>query len=268
MRRDGAGFRDALSVDFVDPEAAACGLVRVEVGGGAVRGRGALLTPGGEAVTTREGDPPGEWDSIELDGVRISDDGHRASASMQADAGGFEIELTRLAGAALEPGSGFADAAGLSEEAFAARLEGSWHAGGASGTIECVGRIVRTSGETHWDRVELVRSLTVALDDGSVLALASARPGGASGHGEEVSSALLADSDRALARFDEPLVSTEYDPAGEPRRVGVELWPSDDDGVAVRGAGTAVGSAASSTFLRFTLDGKPGTARYELARAP
>lgn len=250
---DGAGSSGTVCFDFADPETGVAALVRTNLGAGSADAHGLLLTADGE--------------SIGMDGVRVSDDGERASVSMETDGAGLEAELTRLAGAALEPGSAFSDAAGLTEEAFAARVEGEWRAGGASGRIECVGRVVRTSGSTDWDRVELVRSLTAALDDGSLLVVASARPAGAPGHGDEQATGVLVDPDRSLVRFDESLISTEYDPDRHPRRVGVELWSADGDAVAVRGAGTAFASAAGTTFLRFTLDGKPGTARYELTKA-
>ena len=203
---------------------------------------------------------------MELDGVAVSDDGARATARMDAGDAGFELELRRLTGVTFEPGWAFTDAAGVTREAFAAQAQGEWRMAGSSGSIDVVGRAVRTSGAPDWGGLELIRSLTVALDDGSVLDVETARPSGATGHGGEVGGAQLADSD-SLARFDEPLLSTEYDPAGEPRRVGVELWPPTDDAVAVRGAGTLIARAGTTTFLRFTVDGKPGTARYELTRA-
>jgi hypothetical protein len=186
---------------------------------------------------------------------------------MEADGSGFEAELTRLAGAPLEPGTAFADVAGLTEEPYAARVEGEWRAAGSSGAIECIGRAVRTSGVIDWSRVELVRTLTVSLDEGSLLAVAAARPAGAAGHGDEAVSALLAEPDGGTIRFDEPLLSTEYDPGGEPRRVGIELWPQDEEAVAMRGAGTVLSQAPGAAFLAFTLDGRTGTARYAILRS-
>jgi hypothetical protein len=267
VRGDGAGFRDTLSFDFIDPDAGVSGLVRVEATETGLAARGVVLTPEGQAscAPERAGERPDDWGAIELDGIRVSDDGDRASVSMEAADAGFEVELNRLTGAVFEPGSAFSDVAGVTQEPFAAHVEGEWRSRESSGRIATVGRVVRTSGETDWDRVELVRSLTVGLDDGSMLAVASARPAGTTGHGDEAASALLAEGD-SLVRFDEPLISTEYDPAGEPRRVGVELWPADEDAAVARGAGTLVARAGDTTFLRFTLDGKPGTARYELVR--
>jgi hypothetical protein len=151
-------------------------------------------------------------------------------------------------------------------------VSGEWHAGGSGGQVRGLGRLIRTSGEAEWSRIELLRSLTATLDDGSLLAVAAARPRGAAGHGEEAASAVLLDAEGSVVRFEEPLLSTEYDSEGRHRRAGVELW-GPDEGAALRGAGTLIGRSAvevgrsETAFLRFTLDGTPGTARYELARA-
>src|SRR4029453_14309168 len=88
--------------------------------------------------------------------------------------------------------------------------------------------------------------------------------GGGGGHGEEAATAVLRDPEGAVTRFDDPLVSTEYDREGRPRRIGVELWGSDADGGPLRGGGALIGPGAGVALLRFTLDGTPGTASYEL----
>lgn len=172
---------------------------------------------------------------------------------------------------AFESGSVFANAGGVSRELFSARISGEWRADGSSDQIRCIGRLTRTSGEVDWERIELHRSLTATLEDGSLLAVASARPRGAAGHGEETASALLLDAEGSVTSFEEPLLSTEYDAHGRHRRAGVELWGSEE--AALRGAGTLIGGAAvelddtETAFLRFTLGGTPGTARYDLTRA-
>ena len=277
-RRDGEGFCDSVSLDFTDPDGGASGLLRVDrwPGGGRAASLGLVLEGDSAELARSEVDvePPADWGSVELGGVRLSDDGQRARGTFTADGAGFEIEATRLGGAAFEPGSAFCDAAGLTQELFAARVKGEWRAGDTQGQINSLGRLIRSAGEIDWDRIELLRSLTAVLEDGSLLAVASARPAGVSGHGEEAASALLLDSDGSLTRFEEPLLSTEYDAAGSHRRAGVELWGSDEDAAALRGAGTRFAGAATelggtrleTAFLSFTLDGAPGTARYDLMR--
>jgi hypothetical protein len=243
-----------VSVDFVDPESGVAGIARVTWSrdGAPASALGVLLA--GEA----------SWRSSDPDDVRVEEDGERARASLAGDGAGFEIEATRTAGASFEAGTAFADASGVEHELFAIRVTGGWRAGDSTGRLDCPGTLVRATGAVDWSRVELVRSLGAVLDDGALLGVAAARPRDAAGHGDEAASAVLLDAEGSLTRFDEPLVSTEYDPDGRPRRVGVELWGSDDEAAPVRGAGTLIGPAADVALLRFTLDGTPGTARYEL----
>ena len=70
--------------------------------------------------------------------MRVSDDGANASVVMDAGDAGFELELRRLAGVEFEPGWAFADAAGLTREAFAVQARGEWRSGGGSGEIDTV----------------------------------------------------------------------------------------------------------------------------------
>ena len=244
----------ALSVDFVDPERGAAALLQiVDANGGA----GSWLTVDGGRATEGEMGP---------DGLRIVDDGERTEASLTIDAGELELEAKRLVGVALEEGSAFADAAGTTLEAFAARVGGEWRLGDRR-RVEATGRIVRVSRDPDWARVDLVRSLTAVLDNGSLLVVAAARPSGAAGHGDEVVDAVMVDSDGAATRFEESLLSTEYGPDGRHRRAGVELW-APGDAAPLRGAGTLIGGGRGVAFLRFTLNGAAGTARYELMRRP
>jgi hypothetical protein len=271
VRRDGDRFHDSLSFDFADLARGVAGLVRVVVWAAEDRADGEAILIGPNAVPSWVGVPaggaPDDWGSVDLGGVRISDDGERARIAFESDAIGFAIDTTRLGGVAFESGSAFSDASGLTYEAWAARVDGAWHAGGSSGRVDAFGGVLRSSGAIDWTAVELIRSLTAVLEDGSLLALASARAVGASGHGEEAASAVFLDSAGSLTRFEEPLLSTEYDTAGWPRRAGLELWGADDDAPALRGAGTLIAGNEDTAFLRFSFDGKPGTARYELMRA-
>jgi hypothetical protein len=241
-----------LSLDFADPERDAAALLRVAEADGE---SGAWLVLDDRRVTEGESGP---------DGLRMVDDGDRAVASLTVDGGGLELEATRSTGVALEEGSAYADATGAPLEAFAARVRGEWRFGDRR-RIDVVGRIVRSARDPDWTRVELVRTLTAALDDGSLLLVAAARPAGAAGHGDEVVDAVVVDAEGSVTRFDEPLLSTEYGPDGRHRRAGIELWGAED-AAAVRGAGTLIGGAGDTTFLRFTVNGAAGTARYELVR--
>lgn len=240
-----------LSVDFADPERGMAAMLRVATANG---NRGTWLAVNRGHATAGEAGP---------DELRITDDGERAVAALAVDAGGLELEANRMVGVALEEGSAFADASGSTLEAFAAQIDGRWEIGDRR-RVQAPGRIIR-SGEPDWTRVDLVRSLTAVLDDGSLVVVAAARPAGAAGHGDEVVDAVLVDSEGAVTRFDEALVSTEYGPDGDHRRAGVELW-APGDAAPLRGAGTTIAGAGPVAFLGFSVNGATGTARYELVR--
>jgi hypothetical protein len=241
-----------LSVDFADPERGAAALLRVAGANG--DGGSWLAVDDGRAIEGEAGP----------DALTIADDGDRAVASLTVDTGGLELEASRVVGIELAEGSAFADATGATLEASAARVEGRWEIGERR-RVEASGRIVRMSGDPDWSRVELVRALTAVLDDGSLLVVAAARPAGAGGHGDEAVDAVVVNGDGAVTRFDEALLSTEYGPEGAHRRAGVELW-APGDAAPLRGAGTAFGGAGPVAFLRFSVNGAAGTARYELSR--
>jgi hypothetical protein len=85
----------------------------------------------------------------------------------------------------------------------------------------------RLDGEIDWDEVEALRVLAAGLGDGRAVALAALRPAGAPGHGDELVAGVLV-SDGEVEELAETLISTEYGPDGLPRRVGLELYRTDD----------------------------------------
>lgn len=275
--REGDRPPEAISLDFADTEAGRCGLAEVEVatGGRAMRASGAVLGDGEPELSLEleaELERPAEWTGIEAGGARVGDDGERATVELDKGGRRLSIAARRARRAALGDASAFVEASALSLEACSAEVDAEWSAGG-SGRDRVAGRLVRRTGSPDWDAIELVRVLVATLEDGSVLLVCAARPRGAAGHGEEAADAVLVGPE-GQTRFAEPLLSTEYDAAGRPRRAGVELWEPDGDAPPLRGAGdriVATGAAAGGTrvktvFMGWTLDGTPGTARYELMR--
>jgi hypothetical protein len=133
-------------------------------------------------------------------------------------------------------------------------------------------RLRRVGGEIDPGRHELLRLISVGLDDGTVLGVASLRPAGAAGHGDEVTRAVLARPDSEPVAVEEALVSTEYDGAGLIRRVGAELWTGSEAGplrlAADRGAGSSAGDGdpGAATELIARLDGAEGRGLYEIRR--
>jgi hypothetical protein len=132
----------------------------------------------------------------------------------------------------------------------------------------------RLTGDLDWDEIELVRVVSAHLDDGRLLAIAALRPTGSGGHGEEVIAGAL--GDLGADEFDpieETLLSVEYDGAGDPRRVGLELYRAEG-GIPLRAAGDAVAVAHShegqlervSASLRMRLAGVGGTGLLDVVR--
>jgi hypothetical protein len=83
------------------------------------------------------------------------------------------------------------------------------------------------AGELDWDEVDSVRVLSARLGDGRLLAVAALRPAGAEGHGEDLVAGAIGDGD-SFSGLDQPLLSVEYDGAGTPQRIGLEVHPIDD----------------------------------------
>ena len=83
----------------------------------------------------------------------------------------------------------------------------------------------------------LRRSIGIVFSDGGLLALAASLPAGRGEHGDEVVAAVLCDPDAGPVQFDEALLSTEYGEDGVQRRATLELWPEEDSGRPLRGAG-------------------------------
>ena len=98
-------------------------------------------------------------------------------------------------------------------------------------------------GELDWDEIGSVRVLSARLGDGRLLAVVALRPVGAKGHGDDVVAGAIGDGE-SFVSVDQPLLSTEYDGAGRPRRVGLELYPGED-GLALRIAADVTAATAS-----------------------
>ena len=106
------------------------------------------------------------------------------------------------------------------------------------------GELWRLAGELDWDEVESLRVLSGRLEDGRAVAIAALRPAGAAGHGEEaIAGAIVHDS--GAEELTEVLLSTEYGPDSDVRRVGLELYP-EEDAMPLRVAGDAASAAAEA----------------------
>jgi hypothetical protein len=123
-----------------------------------------------------------------------------------------------------------------------------------------------------WERLEGIRLVSAAFDDGAALGVVALRPRGACGHGDDALAARIRDAAGIQTSTSEALVSVEYDAARVPRRLGIELWPDGDSPpfriAAERGEGvesqTAPGREAIP--MGFRLDGVEGRGVYETLR--
>jgi hypothetical protein len=127
------------------------------------------------------------------------------------------------------------------------------------------------SGEVDWSRFDSLRLLTCTAGD-DALAMAVARPSGAERHDADLIACARVGA-AGVQPVDEALVSTEYDPNGKVRRIGVELWSADGAGTRLAAdragevaATEAGGLAREATPLDFRLDGVPGRGLHELVR--
>ena len=117
----------------------------------------------------------------------------------------------------------------------------------------------------------VLRVVSGATADGTLLLLCAARPEAAAHHDEEAVAAVLVSPESAPEAVEEALISTEYAADGAIRRLGLELYKEGDD-YPVRGAGDATDTGAAEADgerrdearLAFRLDGSVGAALYEI----
>jgi hypothetical protein len=221
------------------------------------------------------------WDIGEPGAVLLSE-GRAQPASFAMEAGGDAASLEISAGdltleADLAPHTAEVpladpqgdDHGGRSLSACAAEVRSSER----SHTLRCPGYIARWSSDPARDGA-VFRHLAVERGDESFLiAIALGRSGGA-GHGEEQVDAWLLEGENAIP-FEEALISTQYDGAGLPTRVGLELWPQDADqssrAAAVRVSGSSLGVVESghsaAGLFGCHVDGSEGFGSYLIWRA-
>lgn len=148
------------------------------------------------------------------------------------------------------------------------RLRVEWPAGPRAGEPSSW----RLAGELDWDEIEALRVVSAALPDGRGLALASVRPAGAAGHGEEIVGAVLV-ANEAAEEVVEALISTEYGGDELPRRLGLEL-NSGADALPLRIAADVTDASSERedglvhvrAALEVRLEGKRSGGVYEILR--
>jgi hypothetical protein len=118
------------------------------------------------------------------------------------------------------------------------------------------------------------RSIGIVFSDGGLLALTASLPAGGGAHGDEEVTAVFCDPEGTPTRFEEALLSTEYDEDGVQRRATLEFWPNVEEMRPLRGAGTLIDSVSvrrrdvdsQIAFFRWSVEGREGLGTYEVAR--
>jgi len=131
----------------------------------------------------------------------------------------------------------------------------------------------RVTTAPDWERFDTLRLLAARFADGTIAALIGLRPVGARGHDTDQLAAVLVDRGESVENAHEALLSTETDADGRTRRVGLELWTSDEPPprrlAADRAHSTVAGSDGverEAAVMEARLDGETGTALFEVLR--
>ena len=271
----GNGFSDAVSFAFADPARELYGMARLGVGGGQGSAL-ALLMHGREPVGAIaegalpvEGEP--DWADFSAAGLRATVEAPLESWRLACDGDRFALDL---AFEAISPPGQVAPAPGGDGYEQLCRVVGTIRAGAETLAVDGLGQRGHGWGAPDWSTIELTRAVSAWLDDDALggVALAGARPAGAGGHAEESVAAVLVEGGEALAVAD-PRLSTTYDGDGHTRRVGLELWVTED-GYPLRAAGEVLCGTSLDlgalqmdvAFLRWHAEGRDGVGRYEILR--
>lgn len=199
---------------------------------------------------------------------------------------GFELEAEPLAGRLELDGEGVLGHWSVQAQRLRGRLRGG---DGSTTPLEAIGAVCQgglngsSPDAPGRDPAALRRNIVICLEDGSLLALVSAREGRDGEHGDETFAAALATASGEVTEFVEVLLSTEYGPDRRQRRATIELWPAPKAEAAqsrghngpLRGAGSLVaatelrlpGADSSLAFFEWSIGGSPAIGRYEIIRA-
>ena len=132
-------------------------------------------------------------------------------------------------------------------------------------------------GKIDWQRSRMLRLISAALEDGTLVAVAAVRPAGAEDHGSDAVAGVVGDAEGDLSPLEESLISTEFGPDERPRRIGLELY-RDAESAPLRIAGevaavgsnreTANGWTREAMRLELRSGGHGGHGLYEVLTKP
>ena len=266
-------FTDAVTFAFADPERLLFGMARLGAGGGNASAL-ALLMRGREPVgAIAEGGLPiddgADWADFSAAGLRATVRAPLQSWGLFYDGESFGLDLVFEAISA--PGEVSAVTDGYEQ---ICRVTGTVRAGDDVIEVDALGQRGHSWGEADWSGIELTRTVSAWLDDDRLggVALAGARPADARGHDDESVASVIVERGEAVPVMD-PRLSTTYDGDGHMRRVGLELWVTED-GYPLRAAGEVICGTSLDlgslqldvAFLRWHAEGRDGVGRYEILR--
>jgi hypothetical protein len=271
----GESFSEAVAFSFADPERELYGMARLGLAGG----QGSAL-----AVLMRGREPVGalaegaidvaadaDWRQLEAAGLRTTVQAplEAWTASYSGEDHGFDLVFEAISA----PGEVAAAPGGEGYEQLC-RVHGTVRVGGEELPFDGLGQRGHTWGDPDWGAIELTRAVSAWLGDGDLggMTLLTARPQGARSHADESAGALVVEGGEPQPVYD-PRLSTTYDGDGHTRRVGLELWVTED-GYPLRAAGEVICGTSLDlgalqldlAFLRWHAEGLEGVGRYEILR--
>lgn len=143
-----------------------------------------------------------------------------------------------------------------------------------TGPASVAGTGCRARHHTSLDKVDSVREFAAWFGPGDAMALVSVRPRKHKGHEQDTVAAAVFDAE-GWPPITDPRLSTTYTAAGDPARVGLELWSDEPEGFPRRlagesmnrsGDGAAHGWTVSAHLMLCHSRGKDGPGVYLLAR--
>lgn len=276
---EGEGFGDSVTFSFADRESDLYGLARL--GLAPQEGQASALAVlfsgrdlvheqvlGGVAV----GQP--DWTDFEVHRVRTTIE-TPLQAWRVALEDGFDLRFEATS-QPIDLGDGVAArASGLEGYEQLCRVEGDVTVRGRSRSLACLGQRGHGWGPAPWERIELARTVSAWLEDGTAVTLAAVRPASAAEHDEEAVTAFVVDPpDGPPLVVDEPRLSTTYDGDGRQVRAGLELWMGAEDELPRRVAGeVSCGTTfelgrlrLDCAFFSWRMEGRAGAGRYDRLR--
>lgn len=279
-RGEGPDFRDAVTFSFGDPVTQLYGLARIGLGADGASGSAVVYhgvdVAGASLQTAPAPDDAASWSSVTAAGVRSTVETPLATWTVGFDGGetGFALRFEAVsAPASLGPDDAVARLGGMEGYEQLCSVTGTVRVGGRSITVSCLGQRGHLWGAPDWTKIELARTLTAWMGDDRAVYLSAVRPAKAKHHDEEAVTGFLFEGGEPQRVFD-PRLSTGYDGEMHQRRAGLELWMSDEGGLARRAAGEAFCGTRldlgdlrlDSAFFRWTMEGREGVGRYDLLR--